>query len=587
MEETPLRKKIFYGSILFVGIFGIGISSGYVIDNFQKNKSNLASVASSNEKEANLSENSPEHPTLPPEIKLTFTGDISLSGTVKNHVKNKLDGDYGKIFGASIPILQKSEITFGSFNGTFGINDSARTDTKAVVALREVGFDILGMNYSGRDRSVKNLIESTLIIDGNGLLHTGPARSYAEAREPKIINKNGLSIGYLAFTDNKTDWPLATEDNAGLLSANDPQLEEIIAEAKAKSDILVISFTWADKAKEHTLRQELLAHTAIDAGANVIIGHYGNNLQDIEYYHGGLIAYNLGNLINSTGNQSTGIQGVILETGIRGGVINTISTYGVVQNKNGFIESVSELSVESLIREKGVVNRNVPDIESITSLPSTVRSQSIYKGPSVDKVAITIDDGWGPGQVKKALDILSLKNAKATFFLVGSTADSNKLNIIRAAGAGIELGNHTESHGWLTQMTEKQIIQELDDWQKDIDKALGSHYEATWFRPPFMAGFTGHTKTAETVTQIAKSKNLKIALWNVDPFSGISERADSEAVASFVIENATKGSIILLHFTNEHMTALPVIIDGLRAKGLEPVTLSELISPQQPLPQIE
>ncbi len=201
----------------------------------------------------------------------------------------------------------------------------------------------------------------------------------------------------------------------------------------------------------------------------------------------------------------------------------------------------------------------------------------VSRGPKVNKVAITIDDGWNPSYVKKALDILSIKNTKATFFMVSANADVNTLNIIRAVNNGIELGNHTDSHGWLTTMSHAQITKEIEIWQNKIDAALNRHYDVAWFRPPFMAGFTGHTPTAEAVTKIAKEKNMRIALWGVDPFSGISEKADAPSITNYIVSRAGAGSIILLHFTPEHMLALPDIIDGLRAKGLEPVTMSELM----------
>lgn len=578
--EVPRYKKFLSGALIFLGIFGIGIGAGYTIDNHISSKALKASLAESTSPELQLTDSSQSNL---PEVKLTFTGDITLSGSVKRYVKDKLDGDYEKIFGAAKPILQKGDITFGTFNGTFGINDSNRTETKSMTALRNAGFDILGTSFAGANRTVKNLIETTLTIDGNGLNHSGAGRDYKSAREPQLIEKNGVTVGYLTFTDNKKDWPLATEADAGLLWANDPQIEEIIASAKAKSDVLVVSFNWADKATTHTLRQELLARTAIDSGATIVVGHLGNNLHDIEYYQGGLIAYNIGSLVSDTGSKPNGIQGIILETGIRGGVINTVAAYGVIENKNGVIESVSPVSMESLIREKGVINAQPEDI--VKTLPSYVASEIITRGPSAthdgstsNKVAITIDDGWSPNMVKRALDILATKNAKATFFTVGSITDANRLNFIRAVNNGIELGNHTDSHGWLTQMTDTQIAKEMENWQTKTDAALGEHYTTTWFRPPFMAGFGGHTKTAERVTAIAKEKNMKIALWNIDPYSGISMRADAQAVSDYIVGNAKAGSIILLHFSQEHMDALPDIIDGLRAKGLEPVTMSELVS---------
>jgi poly-gamma-glutamate synthesis protein (capsule biosynthesis protein) len=43
--------------------------------------------------------------------------------------------------------------------------------------------------------------------------------------------------------------------------------------------------------------QRLEAHTAIDAGATLVIGSHPHVLQQIEPYHGGLIAYSLGNFV--------------------------------------------------------------------------------------------------------------------------------------------------------------------------------------------------------------------------------------------------------------------------------------------------
>jgi peptidoglycan/xylan/chitin deacetylase (PgdA/CDA1 family) len=592
--EVPFYKKFLSGALIFLGIFAVGLGGGYALERAQMSGQRASVSNATTDGIYNINANPDDvlgkdvdstsgmtaalaaNSSLP-EIKLTFAGDITLSGSVKTNVKNKLDGDYEKVFGAAKTVLEKSDITFGTFNGTFGINDANKSETKAAIALRNIGFDVLGTSFAGANRSVKNLIETTLVIDGNGLTHTGAGRSYVNAREPKLIEKNGVTVGYLAFTDNKTDWPLATENDAGLLSANDPQLEEIIAGAKAKSDVLVVSFNWAEKATTHTLRQELLSHTAIDAGATVVVGHYGSNLHDIEYYHGGVIAYNLGKLVSGTTAAKSGIQGLIFEAGIRGGVINTVAAYGVVENKNGFIDSISPISMESLIRDKGVISSILPE-DAIKELPKNVASEIVTHGPRVNKVAITIDDGWNAGLVKKALDILSVKGAKATFFTVGSITDANRLNIIRAVTNGVELGNHSDTHGWLTQMNETQLTQEMENWQTKTDLALGQHYTTQWFRPPFMAGFSGHTKTAERVTAIAKEKNMKIALWSIDPFSGISMRADAPTVADYVISNTGPGDIILLHFTQEHLIALPEIIDGLRAKGLEIVTLSELMA---------
>jgi peptidoglycan/xylan/chitin deacetylase (PgdA/CDA1 family) len=581
MEPVPRYKKLLLGLSIIVGIFAIGIGAGFAIEKVQSNKQTATAIEAPKQEEvippSTVSQLSATNNNLSG-ITLTFTGDITLNGSMKTLVKTKLDGDYQKLFGAAKALIEKADIAYGNFNGTLGIGDSNKTEFAAMKGLQNTGFDVLSTSYAGSNRSVKNLIETMLSIDGNGLLRTGTGWSYENARQPRLINVDGETIGYLAFSDNKTDWPKAEGESDGILSANDPQIEEIISEARAKSDILVVAFNWGASTKEHSLRQEELARTAIHAGASIVVGHNGSNLQDIEYYHGGLIAYNLGSLLKGSGNKTSGINGLILETNIDNGVINNIRTYGVTEHKSGYIDSVNEISAESLIRDKGVINQNIDHSVIENSLPSSVTSQIVTRGPKINKVAITIDDAWNPATVKRALDVLSVKNAKATIFPVGATADANKLNLIRAVTNGIELGNHTDTHGWLTQMSEAQIEKEIDNWQIKIDAAIDRHYETVWFRPPFMAGFSGRTKTAEVTTKIAKEKGMRIALWNVDPYFAIGQKADAQAISNYIVSHAAQGSVIILHFTPEHIAALPSIIDGLRAKGLEPVTLSELVS---------
>jgi hypothetical protein len=49
-------------------------------------------------------------------------------------------------------------------------------------------------------------------------------------------------------------------------------------------------------------------------------------------------------------------------------------------------------------------------------------------------------------------------------------------------------------------------------------------------------------------------------------------------VVDTVARGVRNGSIVSLHFGHQGtLTALPAILDGLKAKGLEPVTLSRLL----------
>ena len=138
--------------------------------------------------------------------------------------------------------------------------------------------------------------------------------SKAEAETPAIIEKYGIKIGFLAFSDVGPNWMEAGEDKAGLLLANDPRFEEIIKNASQLVDYLVVSFHFGDEYQTtHNARQEHLAHKAADNGAKIVIGHHPHVIEDTEIYGESYIAYSLGNFIFDQKFSKNTMEGMLLE----------------------------------------------------------------------------------------------------------------------------------------------------------------------------------------------------------------------------------------------------------------------------------
>jgi peptidoglycan/xylan/chitin deacetylase (PgdA/CDA1 family) len=76
-----------------------------------------------------------------------------------------------------------------------------------------------------------------------------------------------------------------------------------------------------------------------------------------------------------------------------------------------------------------------------------------------------------------------------------------------------------------------------------------------------------------------------IILWDIDSYYALSSISSShwnpERTAAYVINELCGGSIILLHFISTDIEALPAIINGIRRKGYQPVTLTELLFSSQ------
>lgn len=205
-----------------------------------------------------------------------------------------------------------------------------------------------------------------------------------------------------------------------------------------------------------------------------------------------------------------------------------------------------------------------------------------------DLVALTIDDGGSDVATEFVLDTLAAKGVTATILPTGASVAAQPQLYRRAVREGHELGNHTVSHIGVTDLTSDEFRDEIEGWQAAVDEALGRHYDATWFRPPFMDGFTD-LRGPEEIRQVLAENGYITALWDVETFYALysaygpqlaGPNPDAGDVADYVVRAAGPGSIVLLHFGPLDVTALPAIIDGLRAKGLEPVSLTQLIEAQ-------
>jgi len=172
-------------------------------------------------------------------------------------------------------------------------------DPEVLPVLKDAGFDIVSFanNHVG-DWNIKAFGDTLKRLEENNILKTGGGKNRNEAENPTIIEKNGIRFGFIGFSDVGPNWIEAKINSPGILLASDPNFNEIIKNAKIKSDVLIVSFHFGEEYKLiHNKRQETLAHSAIDNGADMVIGHHPHVIEDIENYKGKVIVYSLGNFI--------------------------------------------------------------------------------------------------------------------------------------------------------------------------------------------------------------------------------------------------------------------------------------------------
>jgi peptidoglycan/xylan/chitin deacetylase (PgdA/CDA1 family) len=195
------------------------------------------------------------------------------------------------------------------------------------------------------------------------------------------------------------------------------------------------------------------------------------------------------------------------------------------------------------------------------------------RGAAAHEVALTFDDGPSASSSPAILSFLERTHTPATFFVIGRQVRAAPGIVRREARDGFVVGVHTWDHPNLTKLSASRISQELTSTVGQLHSALGAGYCVRYFRPPYGA-------YNATVLGQARAAGLTAILWNVDPTDWA--RPGTQTIVNRVLKQVKAGSIILMHDgpSNRQQTAaaLPAILAGLRARGLTPVTLPQLLS---------
>ncbi len=224
-------------------------------------------------------------------------------------------------------------------------------------------------------------------------------------------------------------------------------------------------------------------------------------------------------------------------------------------------------------------------------------------GYSTNKVAITFDDGPDPQWTPKILDVLKQKKATATFFLIGIQTDKFSGLAKRIYAEGHTIGNHTFTHPDVSGISTGYMKVELNLTERLFASMMG--IRATLMRPPYAIDEEPDTSDQVRPLEIPQEMGYITVGNRIDPNDwSDNPRRSAEQISAYVLshlppcklENLRCGNIVLLHDGGgnraETVRALPMIIDGIRAKGYEIAPVYELLGMQRanvmaPLPRAE
>ncbi len=252
-------------------------------------------------------------------LSIAAVGDIML-GT--DYPKSRLPQDAAELLAPVSPVLQLADVTFGNLEGVLldsgeatkrCSNTSAcyvfRSPSSYASTLASAGFDVMSLaNNHARDFGEEGRGASMQALDGAGIHHSGRIGDVATWQQ------SGLDMAMVAFAPFGGSHDMLDMVGGRLL----------IEELAGQNDILMVSIhggaEGADKTRLPFAMEEFhgeqrgnvvaFAHMAVDAGADLVIGHGPHVPRAMELYQGRLIAYSLGNFATYWGINVRGTNGL-------------------------------------------------------------------------------------------------------------------------------------------------------------------------------------------------------------------------------------------------------------------------------------
>jgi len=294
-------------------------------------------------------------------VKIVLFGDLMMAGmdTLKA-VRN----DPLFPFRGTLSLIREADIAIANLEaplGTYGIRVEDKeytflTNPKLASYAKAAGFDgfVLANNHI-MDYGTAALRQTIETLDSLGIKHAGAGMNVGEARKPMIFKCKGVKIGVLAYSNTfpKSYW--ATSKRAGTAFGHVGFIRSDVKRLRDSVDFVIVYFHWgAERRIQPKGYQRTLAHIAIDAGADLVVGSHPHIVQGIEVYRGRLIFYSLGNYAFRSTTDSASGAALLVKLFPQDSVVYEIVPLKVryrdvryspkVTHEKGFIERIRERS---------------------------------------------------------------------------------------------------------------------------------------------------------------------------------------------------------------------------------------------------
>lgn len=200
-------------------------------------------------------------------------------------------------------------------------------------------------------------------------------------------------------------------------------------------------------------------------------------------------------------------------------------------------------------------------------------------GGVAKKVGLTFDDGPDPEYTPQILDALRQAGVPATFFIIGANGELHPELLRRIVAEGHEIGGHTFTHPNIATISLTQFQLEMSATQRLLASAVGR--QTLLFRPPYAIDAEPETIDQLRPIEWATQQGYLVVGMQIDPDDWQRPGVDEIVQRTITQAETGEGNLILLHDAggdrSQTVAAIPRIVEALKARGFQFVTVSELL----------
>ncbi len=236
-----------------------------------------------------------------PPLRVVAVGGLSLTDAQVAQTRTRndiLDGVRALVSTADLTLGQLTSVLTDGPSANLGPHPGEGASPRGACAgarlLRGLGVDVVSLAHArALDLGASGALDTLRCVRGQGVAAVGMGDTDEAARAPFRTTVGGLRLGVLAFTAD-----MLRPDVPGVRvarGADDPAAA--VRALRPSVDVVIVYAYWGEGVShDPSAAQVALAHSLVDAGADVVVGHHPRVVQAAEVYRGRPVVYGLGQL---------------------------------------------------------------------------------------------------------------------------------------------------------------------------------------------------------------------------------------------------------------------------------------------------